>query len=317
MSIPDPGGARRPAAAGSGGALSLLSGRGYGMALMVLSSTAVSFGGLIIRSIEAADPLQINFYRSLSLVIAVASILLFQYRGRTLYHVRKVGGAGLLGGALLGIAGIAWVQSLTHTTVANTLFTLSAIPLITAAMARVFLKETLGRATLITMAVAAFGMFIMMAEGLGAGSVYGNAMAVLTAICFSAYAVIVRRRREIDMLPTLLISGVMVVLTTAIASLGALEITLKDLLLCFLWGGLLSGFANWTFIIAARHLVAAEVTLFMLLEFSLGPLWVWLFVGEVPSGWTLLGGSLIISAVSGLAVYELRRGRASGAGPPA
>ena len=315
MGILDNGRAGRSAAAGGASTLILLPGRGYAMALMVLSSTAISFGGLIIRNIEAADPWQINFYRSLSLAIAVASILLFQYRGHMLYHVRKVGGAGLLGGAMLGVAGVALVQSFTHTTVANTLFTLSAIPFITAALARVVLKETLRRVTLVTMAVAACGIFVMMAEGLGIGSIYGNAMALLTAVCFSAYAVIVRRRREIDMLPTLLISGLMIALASLVASLGALEITLNDLLLCLLWGGVLSGIANWTFIIAARHLVAAEVTLFMLLEFSLGPLWVWLFVGEVPSGWTLLGGTLIIAAVSGLAVVELRRSRVPGSAP--
>ena len=293
----------------------VLPGRGYAMVLMVLSSTAISFGGLIIRSMEAADPWQINFYRALSLVVAVGLILLFQYRRRTAFQVRKIGGAGLLGGAMLAVAAIALVQSFTHTTVANTLFTLSAIPFITAALARVVLKETLRRVTLAAMAVAAAGILIMTAEGIGIGSIYGNAMALLTAVCFSAFAVIVRRRREVDMLPTLLVSGVLIALAAFAARFDDLGVTLNDLLLCLLWGGVLSGFANWTFIIAARRLVAAEVTLFMLLEFSLGPIWVWLFVAEVPSAWTLLGGALIIAAVSGLAIHELRRGRTSGSGP--
>ena len=48
----------------------------------------------------------------------------------------------------------------------------------------------------------------------------------------------------------------------------------------------------------------------MLLEFALGPIWVWLFVGEVPTRWTLLGGGLVIASVSLRAVLELRgRGR--------
>ncbi len=42
------------------------------------------------------------------------------------------------------MAGIAFVQALTHTTVANTLFTPSAIPFITAALARVLCQRTFG-----------------------------------------------------------------------------------------------------------------------------------------------------------------------------
>ena len=293
--------------------------RGYAMALMVISSAMISFGGLTVRSIEAADPWQINFYRSIALTLVVASILLFQYRGRTVGHVREIGRAGLFGGVLLAVAGLAFLQALTHTTVANSLFILAGIPFITAAMARVFLKERLRTATLVTMIGAAAGIFVMLAEGFGIGSLYGNAMALITAVCFSSFAVIVRRKRNINMLPTLLVSGV-VIIAVVLAVKGAdLGISLRDLLLCFIWGGLLSGVANTMFIVASRHLVAAEVTLFMMLEFALGPIWVWLFVGEVPTDWTLIGGVLVIVSVLVRALFELhqtnrtlRRGRLSG-----
>ena len=208
---------------------------------------------------------------------------------------------------MLATAGICFLQALTHTTVANTLFTMSAIPFITAALARIFLKERLQRITLITMFVAAIGIFVMIAEGVVIGSIYGNAMALITAICFSSFTVIIRCYREIDMLPTLLVSGLLIGLAGLLMRGDDLAIPLNDILLSFLWGGLLSGFANWTFIVATRHLVAAEVTLFMLLEFALGPVWVWLFVGETPTWETLFGGAMIMAAVAVLASVELRR----------
>ena len=280
--------------------------RGFAMALMVASSVLISFGGLILRNIEAADAWQINFYRSLAFIAAVALVLLFQYRRDTAVRIRAIGRPGLLGGVLLAAAGIAFLQALTHTTVANTLFTLSAIPFITAALARVILKERIGRATLVTMFIAAIGVLVMVAEGVGIGSGYGNAMALLTASCFSGFAIIVRHYRGIDMKPTLLVSGAIIALISLAARFDDLGISFTDLLLCFLWGGVLSGLANGMFIAASRHLVAAEVTLFMLLEFALGPIWVWLFVGEVPTRWTLLGGVLVIASVSLRAVIELR-----------
>jgi drug/metabolite transporter (DMT)-like permease len=281
----------------------------FAMALMIASSTAMSFGGLIVRSMDVAGPWQINFYRSLGAFAAISLILLVRYRGAAVSQLRCIGSMGLFGGALLAAAGIAFLQALINTTVANTLFTLSAIPFIAAVLARVFLKERLQRATLVTMAVAALGIIVMLAEGIGIGSIYGNAMALLTACCFASYAVIARYKRHIDMTPSLLVASALVALVAVIAGQGDLGITLHDLLLCLLWGGILSGFSSCMFIVASRHLGAAELTIFMLLEFALGPIWVWLFVSEVPTRWTLLGGAIVIAAVAIRAAVELRQRR--------
>ncbi len=281
--------------------------RGFAMAIMIASSIGISFGGLVLRSMDDADAWQINFYRSLALVLAIMSILMIQYRGKAAIHVRRVGKPGLLGGALLAMANVAFLQSITNTTVANTLFTLSAIPFITAALAWLFLRERLHRETLITMFVAAFGVGVMMGEGVSVGSFYGNAMAFLTALCFAGFAVIVRRNRQVNMLPTLVLSGMLIIALSLAVRWGDLAISSKDILLCFLWGGVLSGVGNALFIVASRHLVAAELTLFMLLEFALGPIWVWLFINEVPTKWTLIGGLLVIISVTLRALLEMRR----------
>ena len=290
----------------------------FAMALMVVSSVAISFGGLILRNIEDADVWQINFYRSLALVAVVLTMMLFRYRGETVQKVRQIGRPGLVAGALLAGAGICFLQAITNTTVANTLFTLSAIPFLSAMLAWLFLREGIQRSTLLTMIVAALGVGVMMAEGVGSGSLYGNGMALLTALLFSSYAILVRRHRDIDMLPALMVSGLLIVVVSAILRWDDLGISTHDLLLCILLGGGLSGVANALFIAASRHLVAAELTLFMLLEFALGPIWVWIFINEVPTRWTILGGTVVILAVILRALFQLqtdvarlRRGRNS------
>ncbi len=280
--------------------------RTFAMALMVVSSVGISFGGLVLRSIEDADVWQINFYRSFALVFTVTVIMLFRYRGETVRKVRNIGRPGLLAGALLAGAGIAFLQAITNTTVANTLFTLSAIPFLSAALAWFFLREGLQRSTLVTMLAAAIGVGVMMAEGIGSGSFYGNGMALLTALLFSSYAIIVRRHRNIDMLPALMVSGVLIMVVSGALRWDDLGISTHDLLLCLLLGGGLSGLANALFIAASRHLVAAELTLFMLLEFALGPIWVWIFINEVPTEWTIVGGCIVILSVVLRALFQLR-----------
>lgn len=277
------------------------------MGLMVISSVGISFGGLVLRNVEEADAWQISFYRGLAFVAAVALIMAVRYGAAAGAQVRRIGLPGVFGGALLAGAGIFFLQSITTTTVANTLFTLSAIPFLTAGFAWLLLREPLGRATVVTMATAAVGIGVMVAEGLGGGSFYGNGMALLTALCFSGFAVVVRRHRGIDMLPTLMVSSLIIIPVAAAMRWGDLAVPLNDILLCFFLGGVLSGIGNPLFIAASRHLAAAELTLFMLLEFALGPIWVWMFINEVPTVWTIAGGGIVILSVCLRAMSELRR----------
>ena len=74
---------------------------GYAMLLMVLGSIAISFGGLIQRSIEVATPWQIIVYRTIGLFIGITVILAIQNRGRFFHTLRSVGRFGVLAGALL------------------------------------------------------------------------------------------------------------------------------------------------------------------------------------------------------------------------
>lgn len=170
-----------------------------------------------------------------------------------------------------------------------------------------FLRESLRRATLVTMTAVALGVGVMVVERLGTGSAYGNLMALGTALGFSGFAVIVRRYRQVDMLPALLVSEIIIAPLSVALRWDDLAISLRDILLCFLWGGALSGLGNSIFIFASRHLVAAELTLFMLLEFALGLIWVWIFTNEMPIDPTVLGELIVILSVSTRALFELRR----------
>ena len=205
----------------------------------------------------------------------------------------------------MGSAQIFYMHALDNTTVANVLFILSSVPFVTALIAYLFIKETIKLPTIIMMAFAAVGIVIMVYEGISSGSAFGNLMAILTLLCFSCFPVILRKNRHIDMLPTLIVPALIIGLVGFIIKGNDINISDNDIILSFIWGGVLNGFAHAIFIIATRHLLAAEITLFMLLEFTLGPLWVWYFVGEVPAINTLYGGGIVMSAIAMLTFYEL------------
>jgi len=274
---------------------------------MVLGSVIISFTGLIIRGMEGADALHVNFYRGLALSATIFGVMLWRFGRQAPHKIVEVGKPGLLAGCFLAAAGICLLQAITNTTVAATLFICSSITFLTAALAWVILKEIPSKPTIATMFIAAVGVSVMIMAGLGVGSFYGNIMALLTAICFSGFAIIVRRSRNIEMLPALLISGTIISPFSLVLLQGNLSIPMPDLIRCILLGSFVSAVPNALFIAASRHLIAAELTLFMLLEFSLGPIWVWLFINEVPAQATLIGGGLVVVSILLRVWFEMRQ----------
>ena len=279
--------------------------RGLGMFLMIICCITISIGPLLFRNMESADIWQINIYRSVSWISALILILFFKYRTKIFKQIFAIGRWGIIAGVFLGSAQIFYMHALDNTTVANVLFILSSVPFVTALIAYLFIKETIKLPTIIMMAFAAVGIVIMVYEGISSGSAFGNLMAILTLLCFSCFPVILRKNRHIDMLPTLIVPALIIGLVGFIIKGNDINISDNDIILSFIWGGVLNGFAHAIFIIATRHLLAAEITLFMLLEFTLGPLWVWYFVGEVPAINTLYGGGIVMSAIAMLTFYEL------------
>ena len=262
-----------------------------------------------MRNINYADAWQIIFYKALSFIFLITLILFNKYRFFVVSKIKKIGFSGMAGSFLLMLANLLIIQAYANTSIANTSFTLSTTPFITAGLAYIFLKEKLSLRTILIMIVALFGIFIMINEGLEKGDFYGNLMALGGAFCSSGFAIVVRKFRNIDMLPTLLISGVMIMVVSFVLSLENLTVPIHDVFLCFLWGGILSVFVSIIFIYSIRFLYASEVTFFMLLEISLSPFWVWIFLNETISQETLFGGIIVVLSVTVYIFIELRNSK--------
>ena len=271
--------------------------------LMTIGSVAISFNGLVLRNIETADDWTIIFYRALSFSITIFIYLFFIHKKRIFKKIIQIGISGLIGGFVLGISNVCFILSMTTTSVANTVFTISLIPFITALFSLLILKEKLAQITVYTMIAAFFGVLMMFYGSFKIGELWGNMLALMTAISFSIYTIIIRSNKNIDMLPCLLISGIMAMGLTSFQNVGSLQISTHDFFLCFLLGGVLSGFVNCCFVFATRHLIAAEATLFFFIEIALSPFWVWLFLNEIISPNTLIGGIIILISILIRALY--------------
>jgi drug/metabolite transporter (DMT)-like permease len=272
------------------------------------ASAMASFNGLIVRSMEAADAYQVVVLRHLFMAAGLFAVAAIRSRAGG-YPLRlSLGLPGLVACISYGIGSITFILALAHTTVAQTLLIITALPVTTAIMARIFLKETVRPIAWFAMAGSILGI-VVMAGGIGeGGSVYGFLMAVLTVATMTYFALGLRWGRGGDMIPSIAAGSLVASFGAALISPASpFDVSLHDLLLLIFWGGLLSTILILFFVLSSRSVPGGEMMLFIALEAALGPLWVWLAYDEVPTAETLVGGAVVLLSVIGFAWSGMRR----------
>jgi drug/metabolite transporter (DMT)-like permease len=206
----------------------------------------------------------------------------------------------------MALSSACFILSLAHTTVANTLILMSIGPYAAGLLGWVFLGERVAARTWLTMAVALAGTVTMVASSYGRGAVIGDVLAIVTAVSFAVAIVLIRRHPDIGMAPA-------AALATTLTALVALPLadpfgtSLRDIGLLALFGVGQFGCGFLLFMGGARLIPAAETSLIGMLEVVLGPLWVWLVLGERPGPESLVGGALILTALAANALVDLVR----------
>jgi drug/metabolite transporter (DMT)-like permease len=275
-----------------------------GVACAIGAAAAFSTAGVIVRRVEL-PAWDVSFWRSILMMLAIAPLLLWRRRA-TWIDVRN-GGLSLVTSAV-ALAGsmVAFILALGLAPVANVLIVFGATPFITALLARLVLGEPLHRHTLVAMAVGASGLALSVAGSLQGGAAFGMAVSFIVVLCISANYVIVRRRRDVGMTPSLALAG----LFAALVSLPFADpssATLRDFpwLLALGPGQLAAGLL--LYIAALKRIPAGRAALLGLLELVLGPIWVWLIDGERPGSLTLLGGAVVIGSAAANVWLDSRR----------
>jgi drug/metabolite transporter (DMT)-like permease len=265
-----------------------------GQLYVALAAIAWSSAGLLQRGVEAGAAAQVGV-RALFACVALFAYVAIAERGRVLAAWRAIGVAGVGVAAALAVASAAFIVALNHTTVAHVLFIQATAPVLAALLARGFLGEPVPVRTTVAMAIALAGVGIMVG-GPGGGDLAGDGLSLLMALSFAVSIVLSRHRRDVSMAPATCLAQVfLVVAFLPLADLGAL--TGDDVVALGALGAGQIGLGLAFLTIGARLIPAAQVALISLLEVVLGPLWVWLSIGEEPTTATLAGGAVVVAAV--------------------
>jgi drug/metabolite transporter (DMT)-like permease len=286
---------------------------------MLIAPVCWSTGGLFVRLLSIDGAWEIVFWRSVFMAVFVAAALTVMHRGRTLSAITAVGWPGLLAGAFLAGQFFLFIASLTRTTVANTFVLMSISPFLAALAARAFLNERVPLRTWFAMAIAFGGIVVMFADSLDAGRLAGNLLAIGVSVLFALNVTVLRRvHATVDMLPTVMIAG-LIAIVIAWPLAHPFQASARDLAVLAVMGCVQLGTGCLLLVAASKHLTATELGLLALLEPILGPLWVWVLLGEHPGQLALVGGAVVLCAVIANEAYGLWRGRPrpADAAPPA
>jgi drug/metabolite transporter (DMT)-like permease len=263
-----------------------------GQAAVALAAIVWSTAGVLQRQLSVGVATQVAG-RALFAAVAVAAYVAAVERGRVVAACRSVGGAGVGFAASVAVSSGAFIVALNHASVAQVLFIQSIAPVLAALLGRALLGESLSGRTAVAMAVALLGVGVMVGSP-GGGSALGDGLSVLMALGFAVAIVIARHRRDVSMAPATGLAQLMLLIVAApVALAGHVAVGVPDVLWLALFGAGQIGLGLILLTIGARLIPAAQVALISLLEVVLGPLWVWLAVGERPGAATVVGGAIV------------------------
>ena len=280
----------------------------FGFLLVFLSALFWSFGGAIARFIETPDSWAVIFWRSFWAAAFLIGFMLVRDGGRgTLKLFRDMGLPGIAVALCFATASSSFVVALAYTTVANILLMQAGVPLIAALLAFLLFREKVGPATWVAIAAVIGGVAIMVSESFdGRVSPVGDGLALLIAVAFSIATVITRRFAHVRMTPATCL-GTVIAASFAATQVGGFAVSGVDMAWLLVFGALNLGLGLACFATGARLIPAAFAALLGTFETLLGPVWVWLIHGEMPSARTIIGGAVIFAALLVHITLEFQR----------
>ena len=271
---------------------------------MLVSILAVSTASILIRMSEA-PPITIASYR---MVLSTLILAPFYVRRGGFREFREMDGGRRLSlvavGVVLAIHFASWITSLSLTSVASSVIFVHIDPIFVALVSHFILGEKVKRRTATGVAVAFVGAtLIAMGDiGAGAGSLYGDALALIGGVMLGIYILGGRHlRQSLDLVSyvTPVYATAALVLLAASTVLGAPLIgypaTEYVIFLTIAVVPMIFGHTvyNW----ALRYVSAPIVSLSLLGEPVGASILAYLLLGESPGQLGVLGGALTLSGI--------------------
>jgi drug/metabolite transporter (DMT)-like permease len=192
------------------------------------------------------------------------------------------------------------------TTAANAILLQYTAPVWVALLGAWLLGERTTRLDWLTIAAVLAGLGVFFYEGLQVGQISGLVVALASGLGFAVMTILMRKQKDTSAVESIILGNLIGFLVGAPALWSAPSLPASGWLALGLLGAIQLGLAYYLYAKAIRHVTALEAVLIPVLEPILNPLWVMIDMGEKPSRFALIGGAMVLGAVTTRAVASLR-----------
>ena len=268
-----------------------------GLLAVFIAAILWSSGGLFIKLVTLT-PMQISFFRCLIATLTFAIIFkqkILQYNKLSI--VNSFFYAGVL---------IFYVIAMKTTTAANAIFLQSTAPIYVLIFEPIINKTKYERSNIITIAVCFFGMILFFLGDLTPGQLEGNFFALMAGILFAAFFLGMKKNDKKYQQSSIFLGNIIVALISLPFIFAIDEFAISDLWMVSFLGVFQIAIAYAFFSYGLKRVYAVEASIISMTEPVLTPLWVFIGYGEVPATTALMGGIIILTAIS---VRTIQMGR--------
>ncbi|PVA09279.1 EamA/RhaT family transporter [Pelagivirga sediminicola] len=282
----------------------------FGLALAAFGALTLTPDAMFLRLSEMSGP-QMMGWRGIFMGASLLMIWALVSRRRRADLAAAGTGAGLAIVACQFFNSTLFALGIAGAPVAMVLFGVATTPIFAALFAWVLLGERTARATWITIAVVTTGIGIAVLGGSGAvataGAVVFGAFAGLGVAAMLAMNFVVLRAHPQLPIPLLIGLGALCAGAAGVSVTGPAQMPDGNVWAIAVTGCIILPTSFMALSFASRYTAAANVSLLLLLETVLGPVWVWLALGEAMTPMMLLGGAIVVGAI---ALYLMHARRA-------
>lgn len=276
-----------------------------GLALTSLGVFIMSLESLFIK-FTTVSPFLFSFYIGIFMFISMFSTFIFKEKAVLKKALNTNLPMMIVCAILMGTSNIFFITAVKTTTVANVVIIFSTAALFSALFAYLFYKEKITKNIIIASFFMFVGLFIIFNDKLEIGSIEGNIYALFCTALFATSYVLLSRYKDMNRVILTAFSGLALSII-AFFFCDELTIDFRTLAVVMIMGLLISPISRVLLGTGAKYISASEVSLLMIIETIMAPIWVWIFLNEVPSSYTFIGGSIIIVTLIINSIYTLKK----------
>jgi len=271
---------------------------------LVGAAVCWSLAGLLIKSVDW-PPLAVAGGRGL-----IAAGFLAVTNRALRFHLSR---QQIIGALAYAACTVLFCVATKLTTAANAILLQYTAPVWVALFGAWFLGERATRGDWITIVVVLGGMALFFADGIELAHLVGNFIAVLSGVAFAGMTIALRKQKDGSPVESIILGNLIAFFVGLPWIIGAPPLAADGWTALVLLGTVQLGFSYWLFARAIKHVTALEALLIPVMEPILNPIWVLLALNEKPSPYALVGGVIVLSAVTLRAVVSIRFRRAEAA----